>query len=218
MGYRMRRGLSFCVTGGRSIFLDIEADRYFGIKPGWDQAFQSLVADGIAGPELSSLIDAGILVEDDAAGAIMRPPTILPATEEMSVDRVWPISGLGLRFIIAQIETVIALRTRTFSNVLRPIADHARIVEPDRTAGLTPEWKPFVSAFFASSWLRPRSGHCLTNSIAFMRVAQSRGLKAQLVLGVCAAPFSAHCWVQAGGHVLNDRLENIRNFEPILTI
>ncbi|WP_257555924.1 lasso peptide biosynthesis B2 protein [Sphingobium sp. CFD-2] len=218
MGYRMRRGLFFCVTGGRSIFLDVEADRYFGIKPGWDQAFQALVADDIAGPELSSLIDAGILVEDDAVGGITRPPAILPATKEMSVERVWPISGLGLRFIIAQIEVVIALRTRTFSNVLRPIADHASIVGPGRTAGLDPEWKPFVSAFFSSSALRPRSGHCLTNSIAFMRVAQSLGFKAELVLGVCAAPFSAHCWVQADGHVLNDRLENIRNFEPILTI
>jgi len=31
-------------------------------------------------------------------------------------------------------------------------------------------------------------------------------------------PFQAHCWVQFEDHVLNDHLDNVRNFTPILIV
>jgi hypothetical protein len=40
----------------------------------------------------------------------------------------------------------------------------------------------------------------------------------QLVLGVSPAPFSAHCWVEWAGVVLNDALDRATAHTPILVI
>jgi hypothetical protein len=215
MGYRMREGLAFCITGGRSIFLDIEADRYFGLKRDWDHAFQALVADGSSGPQLASLVSAGILIEAEAQTKL-TVPVIPVASREMVVSARKPSLRLITKFVFAQFQAAIALRTEALAKIMDGI-DQGTSVRADAT-GAEPLWEPLVAAFFASSPLRPRSGHCLSSSIAFMRVARSLGYKPQLILGVCAAPFSAHCWVQAGDHVLNDRVENIRSFEPIFAL
>jgi hypothetical protein len=38
------------------------------------------------------------------------------------------------------------------------------------------------------------------------------------VFGVREAPFTAHCWVQDGAVVLNDHLENVDLYTPIMTV
>ena len=45
-----------------------------------------------------------------------------------------------------------------------------------------------------------------------------RLLSAFLVIGVTASPFGAHAWVQIGDVVLNDSVDRVRRFVPILTI
>ncbi|MEC3947746.1 lasso peptide biosynthesis B2 protein [Sphingobium sp. HWE2-09] len=217
MGYRMREGLAYCIAGGRSIFLDVEADRYFGLQHDWDLAFQALVAAGSTGPQLSALVNAGILVEAEIE-AEFTAPVIVAANQEMVSGALKPSLRLIAKFVVAQIRAASALRTKALAEVLQGIDQRAAATKDAAGDGPEPRWQPLVAAFFASSHLRPRSGHCLTNSIAFMRVARSLGYKPQLILGVCAAPFSAHCWVQAGDYVLNDRIENIRTFEPILAL
>lgn len=217
MGYRIREGLAFCITGGRSIFLDIEADRYFGLQHDWDLAFQALVTDGSTGPQLSALVNAGILVEAEIQ-AEFTAPVIVAANQEMVPGALKPSLRLIAKFVVAQIRAASALRTKALGEILQGIDQRAATTRDVAGAGADPRWKPLVAAFFASSPVRPRSDHCLTNSIAFMHVASSLGYKPRLVLGVCAAPFSAHCWVQAGNYVLNDRIENIRTFEPIFVL
>lgn len=220
---KLRHGISdeggACLLhhGGRSIFLDVEADRYFGLKHDWDLAFQALVADGSAGPQLSVLVSAGILVEAETQ-AEFTAPVIVAATREIAAGGLKPSLRLIAKFVVAQIRAASALRTKALAQVMQGIGQRTAVTRDAVGPEVERRWHPFVAAFFASSPLRPRSGHCLTNSIAFMRVARSSGFKPQLVLGVCAAPFSAHCWVQAGDYVLNDRIENIRTFEPIFVL
>jgi len=38
------------------------------------------------------------------------------------------------------------------------------------------------------------------------------------VIGIRPDPFLAHCWVQHKGLVLNDDIDNVRTFTPILVI
>ena len=61
-----------------------------------------------------------------------------------------------------------------------------------------------------------RHDQCLLRSLALVRWATSRGMALDLVFGVTARPFQAHCWVQHGNLVLNDSLDHVINFTPIL--
>jgi hypothetical protein len=58
----------------------------------------------------------------------------------------------------------------------------------------------------------------LLDSLALLAFLRQRGLYADLVFGVIRQPFAAHCWVQARGVVLNDRLDRVAEFTPILVI
>ena len=69
--------------------------------------------------------------------------------------------------------------------------------------------------------LRPilvRSRICLYDSLAFWLYAVFYGYRPNIIFGVTGDPFDAHCWVQAGGYILNDVPQNIRRYTPIIII
>lgn len=69
--------------------------------------------------------------------------------------------------------------------------------------------------------LRPilvRSRICLYDSLAFWLYAVFYGYRPNIIFGVTGDPFDAHCWVQAGGYILNDVPQNIRRYTPIIKI
>lgn len=51
-----------------------------------------------------------------------------------------------------------------------------------------------------------------------MRWLTAEGDGATLVFGVKLDPFAAHCWVERGDVLLNDRPERVERFAPIRTI
>jgi hypothetical protein len=40
----------------------------------------------------------------------------------------------------------------------------------------------------------------------------------ELVLGIRLQPFSAHCWVQHGEFLINDTLDRVRTYAPVLVV
>ncbi|WIW90284.1 lasso peptide biosynthesis B2 protein (plasmid) [Sphingobium sp. V4] len=217
MGYRLRDGLSFCVTGNRAIFLDVAADRYFGLQPEKDLAFQRLLQGKAPGAALASLVGGGILVEDEGAAGLPQPVTVARATRELALNLDAACWKYRFAFLYAHIRAIARLRFCDFGTVVEQIERRSRAADVKATASQR-EWTALASSFAAATWLLPRSGQCLPRSIAFFEVLLSTGYRAKLVIGVSASPFSAHCWVQADDLVLNDRLEHIRPFEPILAI
>ena len=75
-----------------------------------------------------------------------------------------------------------------------------------------------VAAIGAAERFVSSHDRCLVTSIALMHALLRGGCRASLVLGVRARPFSAHSWVQYDRTVLNDRLERVRIYTPILVI
>lgn len=70
---------------------------------------------------------------------------------------------------------------------------------------------------FASLRLAVRSlDRCLPLSLALAGMAKRRHGEVRLVLGVKCNPFGAHAWVQLGPTILNDHLDAVRAFTPIL--
>lgn len=64
----------------------------------------------------------------------------------------------------------------------------------------------------------PAQGVCLYRSFFLLSFLRRRGLSASWVFGVQTYTFEAHCWLQAGDLVLDDHLEHVRGFAPILAL
>ncbi|WP_421732052.1 lasso peptide biosynthesis B2 protein [Brevundimonas sp.] len=62
----------------------------------------------------------------------------------------------------------------------------------------------------------PVEGECLVRSALLMRFLHGLGLKADWVFGVRLNPFTAHCWVQVDGVCLNDDVERLVAYTPIM--
>jgi len=82
----------------------------------------------------------------------------------------------------------------------------------------TPELRRRVLAF--RQWLpwAPFPGVCLFRSRMLLAFLRKSGLDATWVFGVRTWPFEAHCWLQVEDLVLDDTLDNVRNFTPIFMV
>ncbi|WP_332768904.1 lasso peptide biosynthesis B2 protein [Phenylobacterium sp.] len=64
----------------------------------------------------------------------------------------------------------------------------------------------------------PVQGACLFQAFLLLEFLGQAGLAADWVFGVRTWPFSAHCWLQAGPLVLNDSVERVSAYRPILVV
>jgi hypothetical protein len=73
-----------------------------------------------------------------------------------------------------------------------------------------------VHVFLLLRPLYPRPYLCLFDSLGLLHfLAQFRHFP-RWIFGVKLEPFAAHCWVQSGDTVLNDTVEVVRQYTPIL--
>ena len=89
----------------------------------------------------------------------------------------------------------------------------------DRTEGGDANLKVqegFVAAAWQSKRLWSAENKCLPRSLALARALRRAGGTARLVIGVRLRPFAAHAWVQDGTVVVNDTLDHVLLFTPIL--
>lgn len=63
-----------------------------------------------------------------------------------------------------------------------------------------------------------RTDACLPRSLLLTGFLLRRQIPADLVIGVKLGPFAAHAWVEYGGCVLNDHLETVQEYVPILRV
>jgi hypothetical protein len=75
-----------------------------------------------------------------------------------------------------------------------------------------------VAAFESTNFMMGRTDRCLERSLAMFCACRSFGISVRVVIGVRSAPFSAHSWLERCDVVLNDTIDNIRNFTPILVL
>lgn len=61
----------------------------------------------------------------------------------------------------------------------------------------------------------PSPRRCLPASLIAARFLRWHGHEVEIVFGVRSHPFAAHCWIEAGGMVLDDDLDRVRAFTPI---
>lgn len=218
---RLRDDLHFCVCSGRTVFLDVRADRYFQLPTDQDLAFQRFASGRTAqlGDEaaLSAIAMRGLVVDAYRGTPVLSPAIVSPPMAEIApapsmakiTDRIAAlISVHKARFELGRrsLKNVMDLMSRSSAALVAEGADDPTAV--DRVA----------AAFAATGVMIRRQDQCLPLSIAFKRLCLTRRARTTLVIGVKLDPFVAHCWIQRDEYVVNDTLERVRLFTPILAI
>ncbi len=192
------------------VALDVENDAYFCLS----DVAPFLATDGRGGwapsnPEIAAgLLETG-LFRPGRSGAkappapcvfrTSRTPGAVARTGRFNLITVflreaWRVHRRPLKTLIA----------RSPNLPLRPADIEAAMAD----ARLFDRWMPWI----------PGQGQCLYRAYLLRAFLAARGRGATWVFGVRTWPFSAHCWLQIGDVLLDDDLDRVALYTPILAV
>lgn len=219
MGYLLRPGLTFCRLSGRLIFLDRHADRYFGLTDRLEQALAGMMHDGHADPErVGALVRRGILIErfgvDTSIAPVERPlvrHSLL--SDPPAATRLTAIVPAVMR----QLASRLIIRTAGLDRALCRFERLRRIARPAMSDQFE-RARDTAATHLAAGMVAAAHERCLPNSHAIGCELARTGLAVRMIFGVKVRPFEAHCWVELADAVVNDRLDLVRTYTPILIV
>lgn len=222
MGFSLDHNLHSCMVNGKVIFLDALVGRYFCLPDRLEGVFVEAARGGQInerGPEIREMIGRGLLVVDTPDPKPLLPDTDPPALyRDLSDNRSRASLSDVATAAAAQARAAIVLRTRRFQQILSMLQisrNATQALQPGNDGATAIR---FASALQATSLLFGSSDRCLNRSLALLQLCYRRGSRPTFVIGVRTDPFVAHCWVQQGDVVLNDRSEHARLFARIFTL
>ena len=182
------------------------------------------------GAVLELLCGRGLLTEPNASGKDATPVRAhtpvtdfgnqLWATKVVGSSRtVTGVAGSGWTFLLAAVRARIALRLWPFERIIGRVR-RRKLARAGRTQALDAELtRDLVAAFVRRRvFLFSSRNECLHDSLALLEFLARYGLYPDWVFGVQTRPFAAHCWVQQDGVVLNDSLEHVIGYTPIMVV
>ena len=221
-GYGLPDCVSFGLVEQEPVFLDLERDRYYRLEPDARTEFLALLgADGSDAQMIrpgGKLIATGLLVPE-SAGSQLAPANCqspIHSALDLPLARAWPSL-----LLIAEAWWRLRWARRQLSRgqlaaliaMLRLAKGWERQGEDrhDKAAGLS-------ARFVAASRIVPIRPNCLADSLALAFFLARRHLYPKLVFGAKLNPFAAHCWTQDDGLLLNDSLDTVEEFVPVLVV
>ena len=215
----------FCLADNHYVFLDLRNDEYMCLGRAQTEEFREML-DGSRPLDddsviVKTLLDKHLFVEDEADGKQPIPETVespsaslitgaadrpRPAIRPLHVLRFFAASGAAswnLRFQSIE-DTVRKVERRKLANRDVP-ADRSRVIE-------------LFTIFQALRPYYPRPYLCLFDSLALVHFMARFGVFPEWVYGVKLEPWGAHCWVQSHDLVVNDIVDNVNGYTPIMSI
>lgn len=233
----------FCgVVGQTAVLLDLRQDRYLTIPcrslqaVGIDVLAQSTVtsveptgpADIADGENIARtlLLQRLITTDRDASNPIV--PTQLQAAQQALWAFVgddpltWPRQRRNRQYLksifVAATAALLCLKYCAFERVISGWMEVRRHCVGDLRNVNLEACANVVSTFEHYRPLIPHRYLCLFDSLALLRVLAGRQQYPHWVFGVQTDPFLAHCWIQWEDVVLNDSVEEIRTYTPIMVV
>jgi hypothetical protein len=235
--YFLSKDCFACKTQGYWIVLNAGRDKYLcvtngdlvslgGRLHGWRGRRSEVSSSGESDIEadmlIASLMSNGIITSNAAEGKPFvesecpaRGSAIQPA--ETDHQAKWLLL-LATQFFFACAKADWNLRARRFSRIVENIErrrfrarSSGRMPDAVRKAAL-------ITLFKKLRPLYPRPYLCLFDSLALFEYLAINCSYPRVVFGVVGDPFQAHCWLQEGTVVLNDDLERVGKYTPILCI
>jgi Transglutaminase-like superfamily len=238
MSYFLSAGAYFCECEDGVIFLNLDTQRYVGlarpevdrlrsIVDGWPTAETIITADGSYAKSTAeiaeSLVKVGVLTQDSCKS---KPPSVVTneARESKQITGlVSPVPrirrGHLLAFMRSWAWATIRLRHSRMSTLVHDVRLLQSSIANKGRAVSEGELLVHLTAFVRlRSWFYTAQNKCLLDSLVLTVFLFKYGIVSNWVFGVRPKPFQAHCWVQYQQFVLNDSLEHMELYTPILKV
>ena len=168
----------------------------------------------LADPSLGEeLVTAGLGVTAfTPAGERPMPP---PASADLEgVEDSGPVGASALlKLAGAAIALIWTFWLRSFPRLVRPDSG-AMVDDPDAHARIVGRALAFRRLL---PWI-PFQGLCLYRAALLRQYLGADAPRVTGVFGISTWPFAAHCWLQCGELVLNDRLHRVSRYTPIMAV
>lgn len=217
-----------CECDGLIIFLDLKGDRYLALNAQQSLWYKALAdkIDAISSPGHSSqlagrLQEKGLLAPVTSGRGLLLAPPIPPpkdsiSSKHFSFQRAQAIESGKIAWAIFR--AWYSGRTRS----ILQIVDANRKTMRQILADWDPTEEDVCWHTLAFQRLAPLffsvEGACRFHSIALLKYLIAARIPADWVFGVRLSPFAAHCWVEWNSTVLNDDIDHVREFHPILKV
>lgn len=210
MGLFFKHGVHAAAVEEALVVLDAARDEYLCLPFGAGDLRRR--QDGLLtmteGPASVALTQAGLLADEQPSPSRRPPPR---PTRTIIHDS--PASPAGMIDIARALTATCEVRRIRRKGGIAAYID----VEPSKSGSRDQTAVTAAARCFwrLSPWL-PIEGECLVRSALLMRFLARSGLSADWVFGVRLWPFMAHCWVQLDDVCLNDDVERLQAYTPLM--
>jgi len=234
--YLLRHHVFACMQGEQAILLDLRHDQYLALDGESTQHLGEAVIEwpatvsGQCGAlqaiegTIQQLLSRDLLTlnpRDGKPGAAVSIPvptrTLLvpfeiPGDSAQTSKRLRPLRVAAV--LGAAIRAKLWLRLRGIEWIVNTLTRKAARSALDETLAAE-----LVSLFFDTRpFLFSARNACLFDSLALLLFLRRFGVCPAWTFGVRTGPFAAHCWLQSGSVVLNDSVDNVRSYTPIMAV
>jgi hypothetical protein len=238
--YALAGHVFVCLQGGHVVFLDVRKDRYFALEADQTAALGALVPGwpvcaraGAAAPEsdatgdalqsslLALLLERGLLRASERDAKPATPVSAEPIASELAAEAfetsVRPSVATIGQFVVSAASASVMLKFRGFERVVQRVRRRnerkgGRAFDAQRVHELIAIFASLRPFFFTAKDM------CLFEAFALSEFLALHGAFPRWVFGVQARPFAAHCWLQHAGIVINDTVDHVGRYTPIMIV
>ena len=213
--WRLNSGVYAAWAGADLVLLDLGSDGYLCLPGPLDLRLQ---AGQLSGDRAVAevLQEAGLAHAEPVVDA-PPPRAALPGRplRELDVDPgVRLRTGEVIDLLACWLECAVLYPRRSIAALGRQVRHRPGSTTPSSSAELARRVALFRAVL---PWL-PWPGACLFRAFFLLSWLRRGGCAALWVFGVRTWPFEAHCWLQIEDVALDDHVDRLRRFHPILAI
>ncbi len=239
--FYLSRSVFACVEGDYLAFLDLKKDRYLCIPRdnfhGVEESIEGLSAvvgdptdpreergDG-AESLIREMANMHLITKDKAQGKAFSV-TRVPEAQRSIMDQTFPGNHMAISdlswFLMAAFSAAIQLKTCSLSVIVNRIL-RRKVRSRSGIASLQFQHRKDycideLGTFHSLRPRFPRDYLCLFDSLAMLEFLARRKAYPSWIFGIQLGPFQAHCWLQFDDVVLNDSVEHVRRYTPIMVV
>jgi hypothetical protein len=225
-----------CMAGEQVVLLDLRRDQYLALDSESSRHLREAIIDWPVAPSerldsqqaidatLEELRQRDLITLDTVKGKSATPVTAPPPTQTLlPPPEIFADAGSTSRsaqfprvaaVLIAAGTASLWLRLRGIEWIVHTLS--RRVDQTPLNEDLT---KELVAQFYDSRpFLFSARNACLFDSLALMLLLRRFRVCPRWIFGIRTGPFAAHCWLQHGNIVLNDTVENVRSYTPIMLV